>query len=230
VDAIQLPTDQGVAALLARPFAVGEAPFRIKGNAYRGHVSYVDREIAGGFEAHQKAVRELDPVQGPALVEFFSQSFLPSGWYDVYPLALAGVACARITDEAFLDFVFRRTCAQGEDDIGGIYRFLLKFVSAKAIALRVPGLVARYFDFVEPAVEVEDPWTLRASFTGVPVALTPWWLTVVQAYIQTVVELAGKPRPTTHAGRVFDGGTREGVRVCGSEGVVELAKPPSASE
>ena len=130
---IQPASDGGLAELLVAPFSPGEAPFRIKGNAYRGHMSYVDSYVPGGRAAHAESLCSLSRERGEGLARYFEQNFLASAWYDVYPLALAGAACGHLTGEDFLSFVYSRSCAQAREDIGGVHRFLLAGADASGV-------------------------------------------------------------------------------------------------
>lgn len=219
---IQPPADGGLAQLLVAPFSPGQGPFRIKGNAYRGHLSYVDSYVPGGREAHAESLRSLSRERGEAMARYFEQNFLASAWYDVYPLALAGAACGHLTGEDFLSFVYNRSCAQARADIGGVHRFLLRFVSAKSIALRTPGLMARYVEFVTVESTAVDAYTMRSSFAGSPVALAPWLAAVMEGYITTVVEIAGNTRPRTTTTAVLATGDHHGVATCVTHAEVSL--------
>ena len=190
-----MPADGGAKALLELPFAPGDSPFRVKGNAYKGHLKYVEDRIEGGFETHQAALRNLHPTLGPKLEEFFAQTFLASAWYDVFPLATAGVACGKHLGMPFLDFVHARTVAQAEGDIVGVHKFLLKFVSAKTVAARVPALVSQYFDFIKVAAEVPNKQLVMGTAGGVPKPLAGWYGTVIEGYLQKVLEISGVVHP-----------------------------------
>jgi len=208
---------------MACPFAIGEAPFRIKGNAYRGHLDFVEKHLSGGLAAQAEAFRTLSSEHGEAWAEYFEQTFMSSAWYDTYPLAVAGIACGLVEGESFLEFAYRRACVQARQDIRGIYKWLLKFVSAKQIALRVPGLVGRYFDFGRVECSAEDAITIRTDFSGVPSALWPWVAQLVSAYITTVIEITGKEAPSVVITEAEAMGEEHGQAICRAAGIVELA-------
>ncbi len=227
---LALPRDGGAAALVATPFEVGRAPFRIKGNAYRGHLDYVSNEIPGGLDAQAEMLKRLHPERGELWARFMDQTFLASAWYDVYPIAIAGVACARIVGLPFLEFVHRRVCVQAQGDIKGIHRFLLKLISAKSIAVRIPIMSAQYFDFVEIEHVKADKEAVVARVSGIPFALAPWWTTLADAYIGTASEIAGGRRPLISAGPYLDAGDAQGVRMCTVHSQVTWQDGPAPEE
>ena len=221
-----LPADGGLGSLLSPPFVLGEGPFQIKGNAYRGHMSYVERFVPGGHAAQAEALRSISAEQGELLAAYFDQRFKISTWYDVYPLAIAGAACAQLTGEDFRTFVYNRTCVQAREDIGGLHRFLLRFVSAKQIAVRMPGLMSRYFNFYEVESRALDEHTLQTCFRGMPLPLMPWLQAVMEAYIVTVLEIAGSPRAHAEDIQVRLEGEAHGVPLCSSDSLLRFGAEP----
>ncbi len=180
--------------LLTLPFAPGEAPFRIKGVAYRGHVEYVDRYVPGGNRA------VLDALGLPALTKFFAQPFLASERYDVFPLAIAGIGCGRVLGRSFLDFVRERASWQATEDTRGVYRLVLSAASPGALASRLPRLVAQYFDFGGVTVVAADAGHVEAVRTGIPRPLAEWYVAATEPYIATVLRLAGAKNVATIPG------------------------------
>src|SRR5262245_8543837 len=99
---MKLP-DDGSSELRAFPFAPGASPFRIKGVAYRGHLEYAQAHVPGGVAGM------LADLGDPRLRAFFEQRFLASTFYDVVPLAIAGIVCGARAGQSFLEFVRTRT-------------------------------------------------------------------------------------------------------------------------
>lgn len=213
-ESIELPGDGGASALLSVPFWPGSAPFKVKGNAYRGHLAYVAAEIPGGLDAHRRVLRFLHAEHGETWSRFFDQNFVTGGWYDTYPLAVAGIACAKITGQSFLDFVRQRTDWQARSDIRGLYKFLLKLVSAKSLAVRVPSMASQYFDFVQASSAIVDKNTVTGELAGIPVELAQWWATIAEAYVAAVLELAGNLRVSIEMGPYLDAGEAHGRALC----------------
>lgn len=188
------PADGGAAALLDPAFTPGTSEFRVKGNAYRGHQDFVDNHLPGGASSQRAALSDLSPALGPVWSDYLEQRFLASRWYDTYPLAVAGIACAKITGEPFLEFVHRRTCIQARNDIGTMHRLLLRLVSTRTIAKRVPLVASQYFDFVTATTHEYNEARVSGELAGVPLDLAPWWAAIANAYVGTAIELArGEP-------------------------------------
>ena len=176
--------NDGSRELLSLPFDPGESPFRMKGTAFRGHLDYVAQHVPGGVDAMLGA---LEP-KGRA---FFEQPFLAASLYDVFPLAVAGIACGRLTSQGYLDFVRVRSEAQAARDVGGVYKVLLAFASPEAVATRLPRLVSQYEDFTEVETRKAEGNEVRGVSRGLPRAIFPWYATVCDAYARVVVTKAG---------------------------------------
>lgn len=211
---LEMPSDGGATGLITAPFAPGESPFHIKGNGYRGHAEYVQEHIPGGMAAQREALVRIDPERGPAWADYLEQTFMASSWYDLYPMAMGGLACARVLQIPYLDFVYQRAAVQAALDIKGIHKFLLKFVSPKAIALRVPRLVSQYFDFLGIETKPEGDGAVSTVVEGLPVELAPWWVAMSSAYVTQGVVISGSPAPTVEAGPYVASGVRDGVQLC----------------
>jgi hypothetical protein len=182
------------------PRPPGDNPYRVKGTAYRGHNEYVAEHVPGGTAAMIAAFED------PALREFFAQPFLAATFYDVYPLAAAGHVCAALTDVSFAEFLRVRTRYQAERDARGIYKVLLKLTSAESVAMRLPRLIAQYFDFGTAEAHVIQPRFISGERGGTPRPLAEWYSLVQENYLVTVLELAGAKNVfvRTHRPRVTE--------------------------
>jgi hypothetical protein len=204
VRAVQIHGD-GATELLSLPLAPGDAPFRVKGVAYRGHLEYVAANVPGGIPGM------LEDLGDPNLRVFFEQPFLAASFYDVFPLAIAGIVCARRSGTSFLEFVRVRTEAQAKSDLGGVYRMLLKFTSAEAVAARIPKVVGQYFDFGETELVQRTATHVHMRRTGLPVPLAPWYVTVSRAYLHVVLSAAGAKSSRCTILSVESDGARAGI-------------------
>ncbi len=172
------------------PYPPGEGPFRIKGGAYRGHLDYVAEQVPGGVDEMLRGFRD------PALAEFFRRTFLPSSFYDIIPLVVAGYVCARQSHKTYSEFLRIRSRYQAQKDIGGVYRMLLKLVSPMSAVERLPALMAQYMDFAsERQLEKESERRVILSCRGLPALLAPWFSGVMEAYVDVVLAAAGATNP-----------------------------------
>ena len=197
--------------LFGVPFGPGESPFKVKGVAYKGHLDYTERYVPGGVRA---MVAELND---PAQTHFFDQPFLAASKYDVFPLAQAGVACGHLTRLSFPQFIRIRSRVQAEQDIKGVYKFLMNLVSAEAIAQRIPKIMAQYFDFIETEITDVEKHRVVNIQHGVPTALAGWHALVCTSYMDTILKLAGATAPRTSAELFGDEGEAHGVPVSAIE-------------
>jgi hypothetical protein len=206
----------------ALPFAAGTSPFRIKGVAYQGHVAWADSSVPGGSRAVSEGFRD------PALRDFFAQQFLAASWYDVFPMVAVWHRCAQMMEQQPNDFLRMRTRHQAMRDIPGIYQFILKIASAEAVALRVPRVVQRYFDFGATEASVVGRGLVQAVMRGVPTPLVPWLRIVGETYVQVALELAGVTFAQFRRLPVTAGGDRHGVPL--SDVGFEIQLDPAAGD
>jgi hypothetical protein len=181
--AVSLVTDGSELRALRHP--PGESPFHVKGVAYRGHLEYVEANVPGGVAAMKAAFSD------PALAEFFDQTFLASTFYDVMPLAHAGVICADLTGLSFYEFIRRRTIAQAEIDIRGVYKWLLSLLSPRMVASRLPRFLAQYLDYLSFEVVEASPKRVVGRLKGIPLELKGWQSAVFEAYYVHVFKVGG---------------------------------------
>ncbi len=167
------------------PFAPGTSPFRLKGIAYRGHIEYANKFVPGGTAAVNAAFRN------PLLAPFFEQQFLAASWYDALPILPVWHVCARLANQPAIDFLKRRTRHQAEGDINGVYKLILKLASAETVALRIPRVVGKYFDFGSTNAEVVRPGMVRLTQTGIPTLMSQWFAIVGDTFLQVALEIAG---------------------------------------
>jgi hypothetical protein len=197
--------------LLAWPYPPGKSPFTIKGVGFQGHMRYVEEHLPGGTKAM------LDAFGDPSLVAFFGQPFLHASMYDLHPLAVAGVVCAKLCGLTYLEFLRVRSVHQAQLDVRGVYKFLARMVSTSMIATRLPLLFQQIFGFGKATVTVAAERDVRAAFDGMPRALAPWIVTVGCTYLETVLTIAGAKEPRVTSLRLEPQGTHGEVPVVGTE-------------
>jgi hypothetical protein len=186
------------------PFAAGEGPFHVKGVTYRGHQKYVEEHVPGGEAG---ILEQLDP----ALREFWAQPFLASCWYDLAPLVVVAPVCAAACGLSTDDFVHRRARSQVDHDASGVYAYVIKLVSARMIATRLPRLISQYFDFITIETRTVDDERVITHHGGVPRVFAPWLIAVSTGYLERVLEIAGAPEFTISTGPQVSQGEVHGI-------------------
>ncbi|MCR9162570.1 MAG: hypothetical protein ACE37F_18965 [Nannocystaceae bacterium] len=139
-------------------------------------------------------------------------------------MAVAGIACSRVTDEPFLEFVHRRTCIQARQDIGAMHQMLLRFVSTRIIAKRVPLVASQYFDFVTATATDDGARIVSGELAGIPVDLAPWWTTMANAYVATAIEIARRQPGSIETASFRLTGEAHGVQLCSAFTAVDLGE------
>jgi hypothetical protein len=180
------PTGQDLDDSRPLPWTPGEGPFRIKGVGYRGHMSYVAEHVPGGI------AEMLAGFKDRRIADFFGQKFLAGTFYDIGPLVIAGYVCARQSRRTFYDFVKIRSRYQAQQDIGGIYKVLLKLTSPATVAARLPALSSQYLDFPgDPKAEMLDKHHAILMRSELPAMLATWFTLVYETYVDVTLTAAG---------------------------------------
>jgi hypothetical protein len=186
-------------------FAPGESPFHVKGGIYLGTVKFFTRQVEGGLEALYKEIED------PALLAFIQQKFLPSSWYDVLPVAPLIRAEARAMKLTTMQYLRQRTQFQVREDIGGVYRMLLKLISPESVAMRLPRLLTQIFDHGSAEARLVEPGHIESTLSGYPKILWEWYSTAFEIYSETAIGLAGGKKASSLARPPEDMGESDGV-------------------
>lgn len=181
---------------LALPLGTG--PFHVKGVLYLGTQKYFTTEVPDGLA---KLVQTLDD---PSVRAFIQQKFLAASLYDVLPVAPLIRAEAEVCQQTVSAYLRKRAAFQAREDIGGVYRWLLKLASPELVALKLPRLLTQVFDFGDSFTERIDERCIRVEVREFPQALSEWYSTAFDVYAETALGLAGaknidvrmKPVPT----------------------------------
>ncbi|HJL16458.1 MAG TPA: hypothetical protein RMH99_12425 [Sandaracinaceae bacterium LLY-WYZ-13_1] len=167
------------------PFEWGRSPFRMKGIAYRSFVQFLEADVPGGLDG--VAAR----LSSDALRRFLRQPFLAASWYDAAPSVPLNEAAADLLGRDVGELMRERGRIQAEEDLAGVYSWLLKVASPRAVATRLPRLTARYFDWGGVEIEEESPEHVVAVRTGVPRYLAVWYDRVATPFLAYALERAG---------------------------------------
>ena len=177
------------------PFAPGKSPFRVKGSVYVGVRKRTEEDFEGGFDA---LVRGLGD---PELTAFCQQKFLPSGWYDYLPLLLIARAVTvalmkNSADKRTFDEVMRASAVKhAQQDLGGIYKLLLRFTSPETAMLRLPSVHKQYYDFSYLTVNMLRPNVAETWVYGWPEIALSFFQVYNRAFLDRLIVLAGGQDP-----------------------------------
>jgi hypothetical protein len=165
------------------PFPPNESPFHVKGLVYRTFGELIDTQVGRS--------RFMGAIKEPALRDFISQPFLAASWYDLGPLIELNAITAELLHYTLTELYRVRSLAQAQQDLGGIYSFVLKVLSPLAVARTLPRLTARYFDWGGVEIHERGPREVDAVRTGVPMYFAEWYTHVAGEYMRFAINKAG---------------------------------------
>src|SRR6516225_6947328 len=110
---------------LALPLGTG--PFHVKGVVYLGTQKYFTNDVPNGM------ARLAETIDDPLVRDFIAQRFLAASWYDVLPVAPLIRAEAEVCGQTVAQYMRKRAAFQAREDIGGVYRWLLKLASPELV-------------------------------------------------------------------------------------------------
>ncbi len=174
------------------PIPVGTGPFHVKGVLYIATQKYFETQVEGGL------AKLASTLEDPEVRDFIQQKFLPSSWYDVLPVAPLIRAEAEVSKQTVSTYLRHRARFQAEEDISGVYRWLLKLASPETIALKLPRLLTQIFDFGESSAEKVRDRTVHISLVGFPRPLGEWYTNAFEVYAETALGLAGAKNVSIH--------------------------------
>ena len=167
------------------PFEVGKGPFRIKGTALKGAIQRLDTSVPGGLKVL------LQAVANPALERLVTAQVLPSSMYDCYALALLNYHASRLLGRSLADHVRDSATAQFNADLNGIYKAVLRIVSARTAIERVTRVIGSYYDFAPATLRQVSDRGAELARAGFPELLTPWWGPVAEGYAVAALAATG---------------------------------------
>lgn len=171
-----------------RPALVaGSSPFHTKGLVFQGAREIFDKTVRGGTESVLAAVHREDGALG----RYLEGPFAAGSWYDALPLVplfataarLRGVTPGKLTRELGAHLARR--------DLRGVYRAILQAGSLDAVAVRLPELTVRYFDFGEVQISRDGAQTALARRSGIPDLLVPFVASFVEGFTPSALALVG---------------------------------------
>jgi hypothetical protein len=189
-------------------FAPGTSPFHAKGLVYGGAREYWDIRVPGGSAAIAQAVAATGDA---ALAEFLDGRFVPSGLYDVLPIAPLSSVAARLAKVSHAQLVRDNAAWLAERDLRGVYRVILAVASIESVAMRLGKLSMQYFDFGRAeTVPVRDKVVESRRF-GIPASLAPWFIFAADGFVPVALKLAGAKSVRLRHGSPAPDGSAHGV-------------------
>lgn len=162
-----------------------------------GTKAFFAAKVQGGLDELYRAIDD------DALRTFIQQKFLPCAWYDVLPAVPLIRAEAKAMHHTVRRYLQIRSGYQAEQDLGGIYRFLLRVAATESVAMRMPQLFTQIFDFGSSDAELEEPGHVIGWVRDFPAALHEWFAIALEAYTLTALRLTGA-RDCTVSSRKVD--------------------------
>ncbi|EYF01206.1 hypothetical protein [Chondromyces apiculatus] len=186
------------------PAPAGESGFHIKGVVYAGIFSRIAQE-PGGMD------RLRAELSDQALLAFYDQLFLTSGWYDIFPVVPLFSGIARVGGISFEKATIEGTRARATEDLSTIHRPFYRGATPAQVASRLARGFARYIDFGQATTTEHADGTVEISIQEMPTFLLPWYMPSAATFCRIALEAAGAREVRTLWRAPEDGGYRGDV-------------------
>jgi hypothetical protein len=164
--------------------------FRAKGLVYQGARDYYEEVVPGGWNAVVSQLSRREEMD-PRLRAFCSEPFVAGGWYDAMPIVSLSRAAAALSGVPHPQFVRDNSAWLARRDLRGVYKVILQLASIELVALRLPGLSLRYFDFGSADAKMISTRVMRSVRAGVPASMASWFAWAIEGFTPAALELAG---------------------------------------
>jgi hypothetical protein len=182
-------------------------PFRARGLLYQGARDFYDAVIPGGFATVTASITDI------ALRSFCAQSFVAGGLYDVMPIIPLATAAARVRGVTFPSQVRDNARWLAERDLNRVFRALVSLATPEMLALRLPRISMRYFDFGRADGKMTRDKLLESHRIGVPASLAQWFVLVTEGFVPYALGLTGAKNVRVRTGPPRPDGAEHGVPV-----------------
>jgi hypothetical protein len=125
------------------------------------------------------------------LERFLSQSFVAGGWYDVFPIVPLSRAAARLAGLTHRRLLRDNAAWMARRDLHGVYKAVLQLASVEMVAMRLPRLSLRYFDFGSSSGAMVGRKQMTSQRTGIPASLGEWFMHCTEGFVPVALALAG---------------------------------------
>ena len=181
------------------PFAPGASPFLIKGSYYKEL-----QERLVDWDGIMKRVPD------PAVRQFGLQRFLASEWYDYLPTLFMARALGEYMDRPPDQALSDQAVKNARRQLSGIYKFVLSFASPEMGMRRMRNVYRQIYNFGRCEIEVSGN-TAVASYHEWPAMMAWLYQVTTDAWVGTLLNIAGASGIKRHWAPPVPDGTREGV-------------------
>lgn len=170
------------------PLPAGTSPFHIKGEFYR-HTQRAFQKLNAAGKGDVLARCDAD------VRAFAEQSFLSFDWYDLLPFPRLGMAEAEVLGRDLREHTYETARRSAEHTTKGIYKLIMKLMSAQSLASKVVRAVGQFYDFSPATIVSEGKTAAVIERKGVPLCVVEWWCIVTRAYIEVPLRASGITSP-----------------------------------
>ena len=158
--------------------------FCVKGTMWLGIRAYVEERVPGGLE-------QVNAELSPPLQAFFSQMFLATGWFDLFPMLGVTRAISIVRRQPHMEQARQLAVWHGEHDLKHIYKAILKQSTPLAVCKRFPIIFSQLYNFGRIELVREEEGAVAACAHGMPEQLAAWWMQATEGYLQPILQASG---------------------------------------
>jgi hypothetical protein len=162
----------------------------MKGLVFQGAYDFYAQFVPGGPRAVIASAARSNPTL-PGLEQFMSQTFIAGAWYDVLPILPLSRAASLLAGITYPRFLRDNAAWLARRDLQGVYKVVLQLATVEMVAMRLPRLSMRYFDFGNSHGSMLRPKQMVSVQTGIPSSLGDWFMRCTEGFVPVALTLAG---------------------------------------
>lgn len=178
--------------------------FHSRGLVYIAARDYMADHVPGGLDAVTRAL----PGE---LASFLNQLFMANAMYEAVPVVAISEVAAALSGLPHSEYVRANAAWQAERDIRGVYKLLLNVMSAETVALRLPRVSMRYFDFGAASSSMNASNCCYAEQRGIPKPMASWFTACVHGFVPTALGIGGAKNVRVRSLATVADGQRQGL-------------------
>jgi hypothetical protein len=178
--------------------------FHSRGLVYQGARDYIEKYVPGGCAAVRGNLR-------PETATFWDQLFLAGTLFDALPIVEISRAAAEVAQQPHEEFIRANAQWLAQRDIRGVYRAILHVLSPSLVAVRLPRVALRYFDFGDASATMSSDGVCQAEQRGLPQPMASWFTACVEGFVPKALGMAGARNPRVKPVRVMRDGEMHGM-------------------